>query len=84
MNGARPVGASPPAGMDRPGRFDRPRRAGTRDARRGGFVLAMVVFLLFAIAVAGSMGYMVVNSEFAPGRVQSRWAGGPRGRTGGS
>lgn len=39
-----------------------PRR---RDSREGGFVLAMVVMMLFAIAVAGSMGYMVVNSEFS-------------------
>lgn len=31
----------------------------------GGFVLAMVVMLLFAIAVAGTTGYLVVNNEFA-------------------
>lgn len=37
-------------------------------ADRGGFALAMVVFLLFAIAVAGATGYQVVSSEFALAR----------------
>lgn len=32
---------------------------------RGGFALVMVVFLLFAVAVAGATGYQVVSSEFA-------------------
>lgn len=32
---------------------------------RGGFALVMVVFLLFAVAVAGVTGYQVVSSEFA-------------------
>lgn len=37
----------------------------TRGAeRRGGFVLALVVFMLFAISVAGVTGYIVVSSEF--------------------
>lgn len=35
---------------------------------RGGFALAMVVFMLFAIAVAGATGYQVVSSEFALAR----------------
>ena len=35
---------------------------------RGGFALAMVIFLLFAIAVAGATGYQVVSSEFALAR----------------
>ncbi|MHB1194148.1 MAG: type IV pilus modification PilV family protein [Longimicrobiales bacterium] len=35
---------------------------------RGGFALAMVVFLLFAVAVAGATGYQVVSSEFALAR----------------
>jgi len=32
---------------------------------RGGFALALVVFMLFAIAVAGATGYQVVSSEFS-------------------
>jgi len=35
------------------------------DARRGGFVLAFVVFMLFAVSVAAATGYLVVSSEFA-------------------
>jgi hypothetical protein len=35
---------------------------------RGGFALVMVVFLLFAVAVAGVTGYQVVSSEFALAR----------------
>jgi len=35
------------------------------DRDRGGFVLAVVVMMLFAISVAGAAGYLVVNSEFA-------------------
>lgn len=38
------------------------------DERRGGFALVMVVFLLFAVAVAGATGYQVVSSEFALAR----------------
>lgn len=38
------------------------------DERRGGFALVMVVFLLFAVAVAGATGYQVVMSEFALAR----------------
>lgn len=34
----------------------------------GGFILAMVVFLLFAIGVAGTTGYLVVNNEFTLAR----------------
>lgn len=36
----------------------------TRPQDRGGFALAMVVFLLFAIAVAGATGFQVVSNEF--------------------
>jgi hypothetical protein len=32
---------------------------------RAGFVLAFVVFMLFAISVAAATGYLVVNTEFA-------------------
>lgn len=35
-----------------------------RAAARGGFVLAFVVFMLFAISVAGITGYLLVSSEF--------------------
>jgi len=35
---------------------------------RGGFVLALVVMMLFAISVAAATGYLVVNSEFAMAR----------------
>jgi len=35
---------------------------------RGGFVLVMVVLLLFAISVAGAAGYLVVNTEFSMAR----------------
>lgn len=38
------------------------------DERRGGFALVMVVFLLFAVAVAAATGYQVVSSEFAMAR----------------
>lgn len=37
----------------------------TLPSGRGGFALVMVVFLLFAVAVAGVTGYQVVSSEFA-------------------
>lgn len=37
----------------------------SRSDRRGGFVLGLVVLLLFAISVAGATGYMVVNTEFS-------------------
>jgi hypothetical protein len=40
---------------------------GARGDRRG-FALVMVVFLLFAAAVAGATGYQVVGSEFALAR----------------
>lgn len=36
---------------------------------RGGFALVMVVFLLFAVAVAAATGYQVVMSEFAMARM---------------
>jgi hypothetical protein len=43
-------------------------RAMGRGASEGGFVLALVVFMLFAIAVASATGYLVVSSEFMLGR----------------
>ena len=39
-------------------------RAHGRGRDRGGFALAMVVFLLFAVAVAGATGFQVVANEF--------------------
>lgn len=39
-------------------------RAVGPDSRRGGFVLVLVVMMLFAISVAGATGYLVVNTEF--------------------
>ena len=44
------------------------------DGRRGGFVLAFVVFMLFAISVAGVTGYLVVSSEFTLSRYSSQGA----------
>lgn len=38
----------------------------------GGFVLALVVFMLFAISVAGAAGYLLVASEFAMARYSSQ------------
>lgn len=35
---------------------------------KGGFVLALVVMMLFAISVAAATGYLVVNSEFGMAR----------------
>lgn len=40
-------------------------------AEHGGFVLALVVFMLFAISVAGAAGYLIVASEFAMARYSS-------------
>lgn len=37
--------------------------ARVRDAGRGGFVLVVVVMMLFAISVAGAAGYLVVSTE---------------------
>jgi hypothetical protein len=49
-----------------------PHAAGRADvtarSQRGGFVLALVVMMLFAISVAGATGYLVVNSEFSMAR----------------
>lgn len=39
---------------------------------RGGFVLALVVLMLFAISVAGAAGYLVVNTEFGMARAASQ------------
>lgn len=36
----------------------------TLPRERGGFVLALVVMMLFAISVAGAAGYLVVSAEF--------------------
>lgn len=41
---------------------------GPPQSGQGGFALVMVVFLLFAVAVAGATGYQVVSSEFALAR----------------
>jgi len=38
------------------------------DRERGGFVLLLVVMMLFAISVTAATGYLVVNSEFAMAR----------------
>ena len=43
-----------------------PQKRMSRD--RGGFVLALVVLMLFAISVAGAAGYLVVNTEFTMAR----------------
>jgi len=43
-------------------------------ATRGGFVLALVVLMLFAISVAGATGYLVVASEFTMSRGASEGA----------
>ena len=42
--------------------------------RRGGFVLAFVVFMLFAISVAAMTGYLVVSSEFELSRYSGQGA----------
>lgn len=36
-----------------------------RRADQGGFVLAFVVFMLFAVSIAATTGYLVVSSEFS-------------------
>jgi len=51
--------------MNRPGRVR---------AREGGFVLALVVLMLFAISVAGAAGYLVVNTEFSMARYSDQGA----------
>lgn len=43
-------------------------RACRRGSERGGFVLAVVVMMLFAISVAAATGYLVVNTEFEMAR----------------
>ena len=43
-------------------------RSHVRSRERGGFVLALVVMMLFAISVAGAAGYLVVNAEFSMAR----------------
>lgn len=40
----------------------------------GGFVLALVVLMLFAISVAGAAGYLVVNTEFSMARYSEQGA----------
>ncbi len=44
------------------------RVGGSGGAREGGFVLAVVVFMLFAIAVTAATGYLLVSSEFTLAR----------------
>ena len=46
----------------------------TPPAERGGFVLALVVLMLFAISVAGAAGYLVVNTEYNMARHASQGA----------
>lgn len=43
----------------------------TVKSEQGGFVLAFVVFMLFAISVAAATGYMLVSSEFSLSRHSS-------------
>ena len=48
---------------------------GRRASREeGGFVLALVVMMLFAISVAGAAGYLVVNTEFSMARYSQQGA----------
>ncbi|MDH3205709.1 MAG: hypothetical protein OEO79_03815 [Gemmatimonadota bacterium] len=42
--------------------------------REGGFVLVLVVLMLFAISVAGAAGYLVVNTEFSMARYSDQGA----------
>lgn len=50
------------------------RRGGPGRVGRGGFVLAFVVFMLFAISVAGMTGYILVASEFELAKYSSQGA----------
>ena len=45
-----------------------------RGRDEGGFVLALVVLMLFAISVAGAAGYLVVNTEFSMARYSQQGA----------
>ncbi len=45
-----------------------------RPAERGGFVLILVVMMLFAISVASATGYIVVNNEFDMARYSDEGA----------
>lgn len=42
--------------------------AAIRHESRGGFVLALVVLMLFAVSVAGAAGYLLVNTELSMAR----------------
>jgi len=42
--------------------------------KEGGFVLALVVLMLFAISVAGAAGYLVVNTEFSMAKFSDQGA----------
>ena len=43
-------------------------RCGANPREEGGFVLLLVVLMLFAVSVAGAAGYLVVNTEFSMAR----------------
>ncbi|MGD8280291.1 MAG: hypothetical protein PVJ80_04290 [Gemmatimonadota bacterium] len=45
-----------------------------RGQERGGFVLVLVLLLLFAISVAGAAGYLLVNTEFSMARYAAQGA----------
>lgn len=47
---------------------------GRRGREEGGFVLALVVLMLFAISVTGAAGYLVVNTEFSMARYSGQGA----------
>jgi hypothetical protein len=50
------------------------RRRASAGEGRGGFVLAFVVFMLFAISVAGVTGYIIVSSEFTMAKYSGQGA----------
>lgn len=52
----------------------RSRDRAPRSAERGGFVLVLVVMMLFAISVASATGYIVVNTEFDMARYSDEGA----------
>ena len=54
-----------PAGCVAPDRPSRGGPPGGPPGARGGFVLALVVLMLFAISVAGATGYLVVSTELS-------------------
>lgn len=71
---ARGILRHPSRGEPRPGSGLRPADPLRHEGRRGGFVLAFVVFMLFAITVASATGYLVVTSEFRLARYSGEGA----------